>query len=91
MSEQAAAADVRVVPDLHQVVNLCVGADACVAPAPPVDASACTDLDVVSNQHGEELRLLAHLSILHSKAEAVGSDAYSCVQQAILAHSAILQ
>ena len=50
-AQQAAAANVYVVPDLHLVVDLGVRAYDCVAPAPSVDARTGTNLNVVTEEH----------------------------------------
>ena len=91
-AQQAAATNVNVVPDLHLVVDLGVRAYDCVTPAAPVDARTGTNLNVVTEEHPQQLRPLMHVAgLVHPKAKAVGPDAHTAVKQAVCAYPAVLQ
>ena len=63
-----------------------------VAPAATIDARACAHLDPVAEHDLEQLRLLVHsASIIDPEAEAIGTDSNTAVQQAVGAHTAVLE
>ena len=91
-ANQAAAADVHIVPYLHQVIHLGVVSQSRVAPAAPVDAATCTDLDAVTYQHAQQLGLLAHGAglCIDKEAESIGTDAHTAVHHAPSTKAAVL-
>ena len=91
-AQQAAAANVHVVPDLHLVVDLRVRSYHCVSPAPPVDACTGTDLNVVTEEYPQQLWPLVHVAgRVDPKAEAIRPNAHTAVEQAVCADPAVLQ
>ena len=91
-ADEAAAADQDVVANLNEVVDFCLGTDACVAPASAVDAGIRADLNLVAQKDPQQLRLLVHGTSLriHIKSKAVSADADAAVQEAVCTQLAVL-
>ena len=63
-----------------------------VSPAATIDARACAHLDPVPEHDLEQLRLLVHsASLIDPEAEPIGTDPDTAVQQAMGAHTAVLE
>ena len=77
--------------NLNEIVDFCVVAHACVAPAAAIDAAASSDLNLVANQHMTQLRFLLDAAIsLDCEAEAVSADAHAAMQYTVRADRAVL-
>ena len=73
-------ADIDVVRDLHQVVDLGTAADARAAEAGAVDGRVGPDLHIVLDDHDAHLRDLVVFAIDGRVAEAIGADDAAVVQ-----------
>jgi len=67
-------ADLAVVPDMNQVVELGAISDPGVVQRPAIHARIGADLDIVSNLHPSDLRELLVVIGFHDKSESVGTD-----------------
>jgi len=72
--EDHVRADVRVVGDLHEVVDLGATADARLAEGGPIDAAVAADVHVVLDDHLPELRHLAVAGAVPAEAETIAAD-----------------
>ena len=83
--EQAAAADLAVVGDVHEIVDLGASTDARRAEARAVDGGVRADLDIVLQNDPTDLRRLLP-SAVEVEAEPVGAKHGARVHDAALAH-----
>src|SRR4051812_32011973 len=81
----AMAPDDHVVPDLHQVVDLCTFADPGAAESRAVDRCARAHFYIVVDLHNAGLPHLAVYSIVELVSKAIGADDHTGVQDDALA------
>src|SRR5437899_6016268 len=75
-----------VVPDLDQIVDFCVAADAGLVQAGAVNTGIGLDFHVVFQHHAPDLRdLVPAAAVVFGKAEAVRADNNAVVQQHVVA------
>src|SRR5690242_11381006 len=89
--DNAAAADLHVVPDLHEIINHSARADDRIRPRAAIDGRVRTDLDIVADDYAPELRHLDRRIGIGREAEAVLPDAHAGIDADARAEDAVAE
>ena len=73
---------------LHEIIDLRSLADACLAERSTVDTCVSSDLDIIFNDHGPDLRKLYELVFVPNISKAVGTDNDTGVKNHIVPNDA---